>query len=113
MSDERANELGQHLRDHLRETMPRQFAEDTVRAILADPQAHVDALVAAGVLEKEPFMVNNHQAYRVVQPEPPHVHKWTVAKIEEYHTGNLLIIICECGDWKRVQNEVPIEVESA
>jgi hypothetical protein len=48
--------------------------------IIADPQSHVDALVAAGVLEVHSVWYYADQyvtRYEIVPPKPPHVHEWT------------------------------------
>lgn len=43
-------------------------------AIIANPQSHVDALVAAGVLERR---IGAPACWHMVVPsEPPHIHDW-------------------------------------
>ena len=53
--------------------------EQMAARILADPQGHVDALVEAGVLRLE----NHTTLYTVIQPKPPHEHRWEVETASE------------------------------
>lgn len=76
----------------------------TAKGIIGDPQAHIDALVAAGVL-KVGF---TRDSYHVVQLEPPHVHDW---RVRGYFTTGV-DLRCECGETRRVPNRLPIEVPS-
>lgn len=97
------------LGDHLARLNP-QFGQGhwsrlVGRAILADPQGHIDALVVAGVLEREG---SYSVFYRVVQPEPPHEHLWYVV----YGHISEVELLCGCGEKRRVPNELPIEVPS-
>lgn len=55
---------------------------DMAEAIIADPQSHVDALVAAGVLEPSRGTFDGAHWYRVVAPEPPHVHDWRCQRLD-------------------------------
>lgn len=66
-------------------------------SIVANPQAHIDALVEAGVLE--PTALGN---YAIVQP---HVHEWRVVSLY-----NPCDIYCECGARAQAPNRLPIEV---
>lgn len=52
--------------------------------IRADPQAHVDALAEAGVLKPQD-MVSGMTLYRVIDPEPPHVHDYRVVSVSLGH----------------------------
>ena len=55
------------------------IANSQAQSILADPQGHIDALVEAGVLMIESCtMKKGSEKYRVLQPEPPHVHEWEI-----------------------------------
>lgn len=77
--DEREEKLIDHLR-RMHECNPDlSLNEDATQAkvILADPQAHVDALVAAGVLAEIGMAGHPDQRYRVVQPVA-HIHDWRV-----------------------------------
>jgi hypothetical protein len=70
----------------------------TARGILADPQAHIDALVDAGVLEKATsanalgLEDQGRPCYVVVKPKPPHVHDWYI----RHDIGPQWW--CECGE---------------
>jgi hypothetical protein len=67
-------------------------------AIIADPQAHVDALVAAGVLERFITVFDEvDRWYKVVNQKPPHVHVWRG------------LVRCECGKRCDVPPTLPIE----
>jgi hypothetical protein len=70
--------------------------------LLANPQAHVDALVEAGVLKKQWNMgYEENKWYIVVKPEPPHTHVWQFEGAGEYWCN----LICQCGEHRYL--EVP------
>lgn len=73
-----------------------------------DPQAHVDALLKAGVLHQDGV---GRGWYRVNEP---HAHVWFVAD-HRPDPGPLvsLRVECECGEVEYVQNRLPIEVPHA
>ena len=80
--------------------------------ITDDPQAHIDALVEAGVLERlgtwgaEPS--GRHiTAYGVVQP---HVHDWRVIGPTQADSVSQVLVGCGCGNKHWVLNRLPIEV---
>lgn len=89
--------------------------------ILANPQAHIDALVEAGVLargfEPKTYMGGTPPpdgivpfdtviSYRVVQP---HVHEWRLTHELPLMSG-FFAVVCDCGAWHKVPNRLPIEV---
>jgi hypothetical protein len=81
-------------------------------SILADPQAHFDALVEAGAAVKcvgcrWPDGTLVPTVYRVVQPEPPHEHTWRVRETSGPRAV-VVVLACECGYTTRVPNELPI-----
>lgn len=81
---------------------------------VSDPQAHINALVEAGVLERDPEsldygMGNMRRRYTVVQP---HKHEWHVA-VDQPVRNDSVIVDCDCGDWRRVPNRLPIQVPDA
>lgn len=87
---------------------------ETVRAaffiakdIVSDPQAHIDALCEAGVLERTNGMWAEAEGvyFRVVQP---HKHEWRV----RWQTSNwvTLDLLCMCGEIHSVPNRWPGEV---
>lgn len=97
--------LTEHLASLVTETpyATRQQAD----AIRKDPQAHIDALVEAGVLRPTPGSTRG--SYQVVQPEPPHEHRWGV--LDDGGRGRLLPITCvRCGAKRHVTRTLPIEV---
>jgi hypothetical protein len=79
--------------------------------ILADPQAHVDTLVEAGVLKEGPFNPDLRPMYHVVQPEPPHEHSFNAVKEVIRVSGNrtVLVLLCACGSTVRIPNELPVK----
>lgn len=96
--------------------------ETQASTILANPQAHIDALVEAGVLERDEAWVpvpgrtiNEFQVrYRVVRSKPPHVHDWrvNVRPMIEPSTG-MVSLVCtdtDCTVRWEVPNRLPIEV---
>lgn len=99
------------LADHLR---PMGYSKgswsisDVASGILADPQGHVDALVAAGVLEAWPGTIGGSTPFTVVQPQPPHVHDWRVDHMRP--AGTLLVRCTGCPERRVVSAQLPIEV---
>ena len=86
--------------------------EHIASAIIANPQAHVDALVEAGVLElcgkgtPVPGLTVAESVYRVVQP---HKHEWRVLCVNANPAW--INVRCDCGEIRRsVPNRLPIEV---
>jgi len=123
MSVGRFDALCQHLRDLWWENgvsgpVSGRIERGQTDAILADPLAHVDALVKAGVLEERglPYRFNGqydqmgaYPWFSVVQPEPPHEHEWRVVGI----TGAELRFECQAGGCREnryVPNKLPIVV---
>lgn len=113
--DVRLNELAQHCAlwgafgDGGRAGRMRESGSPAVamaRLILSNPQAHVDALVSAGVLVRIKYADGIDDRYTVVPPEPPHVHSWEVNGLHE----DVLAVRCGCGKSKWVENKLPIEV---
>lgn len=87
------------------------------QAILYDPQLHVEALVAAGVLERNfhwggslEMTHPSHRNYRVRPPKPPHKHGWFCIDIPQ---PSELQIACACGESRVVLNQIPIEAPNA
>jgi hypothetical protein len=65
--------------------------------ILADPQAHIDALVEAGVLRNYGKRLSQ-TVYGVVAP---HQHKWMNRfgiQAQNYGDGGQLPVVCKCGE---------------
>jgi hypothetical protein len=81
-------------------------------AIRADPQAHIDALVAAGVLALHPASSSYNPWYVIVQPERPHVHGWRVLACTTTtgETAGTVYLNCPCGASHTTANRLPIEV---
>lgn len=81
--------------------------------IIDDPQAHVDALVAAGVLTpiRGDSTMKAFDEYRVVHP--PHDHDWRVDGAD----STVIYLRCtgysRCGGFERVSNKLPIVVPDA
>lgn len=77
---------------------------DMARGILADPQAHIDALVEAGVVTRiaATGTLGLRILYEVVSP---HTHEWRVVSL--YNPCDLS---CECGARAQAPNRLPIEV---
>lgn len=100
MSDETRARLYGHMAD-LGGNQPYD-AMNQAKAILADPQPHIDALVEAGVLERTengwwsegPPPIGDQPAYRVL---PPHVHDWRVAKIVDGEWGKRATADLRCA----------------
>jgi hypothetical protein len=120
MSDP-AHVLADHL-EAMREGRGMGRASDYIaEAIIADPQWHIDALVAAGVLRPArtvsvggsgSISVTWPNAYEVAPPKPPHVHSWRVVAMgrEFQMTVELICNTGDCGERRRVPNRLPIEV---
>jgi hypothetical protein len=77
----RIEKLGRSLmKQAVRGTPP--IIERYVEGILRNPQAHIEALVEAGVLAEAKsanalgFEDQGRTCYVVLQPEPPHEHDW-------------------------------------
>lgn len=85
--------------------------------LMRDPQAHVDALVEAGVLKFGPVNPDLRPMYHVVQPEPPHDHSWRVAMTVDNvnaHVSTAVRLICHaCHTTRDVANRIPIEAPDA
>jgi hypothetical protein len=77
------------------------FADRIAEAIIADPQSHVDALVAAGVLEgispRGHLTSSGVRAYWywVVLPKP-HFHEWQYAGTRESPSGSFFLAGWSC-----------------
>jgi hypothetical protein len=85
--------------------------KDIADAILADPQSHIDALVAAGVLERATWTGIQGDAYfTVVPPQPPHVHDWFVIRVVNTNEVELCCSNLGCGERRVVSNRVPLKV---
>lgn len=71
--------------------------------IRANPQAHVDVLIEAGLLRR-----NNGapQWLMVAQPVPPHNHKWRVI----WATVDTVRIQCACNSWREIGSTLPLEI---
>lgn len=85
--------------------------------VIADPQGHVDVLVAAGLLERvgaeSDVLVGGRAAYQVVVPEPPHEHEWRVTGMVPGYplAGSEVRVACfGCDLVRSVANHLPIEV---
>lgn len=80
-------------------------------AIKADPQAHIDALVEAGVLEKacRTYQGVPEFVYLLVQP---HKHEWRV-KDQVIKNGTVLVYCATCPPNALTHNRLPIEVPDA
>ena len=136
--------LVRHLRDLVSRSaevraspLPLTTEERIASGVIANPQAHIDALVEAGVLKQITtdhygnFNGPGRPCYAIVQPKPPHVHDWrisgetlvqerTYAKRQgwvittEVDIGPahwaMLPLKCTCGEVKWVVNKLPIEV---
>lgn len=82
------------------------------RVIADNPQAHLDALVAAGVLVADPVPWTNAVAYYL----PVHVHEWRVmkeaipARSWNDRDPGTLRLGCGCGASATAPNKLPIEV---
>jgi hypothetical protein len=81
-------------------------------SIRKDPQAHIDALVEAGVLQHFPMPSTlKFLYYSVVEPKPPHVHDWAVSLITFAPGVQVLDLVCSgCPETRHVPNKLPIEV---
>lgn len=92
--------------------------EEAAKGIIADPQAHIDALVEARVLaptdrvnSSGPY-VGWPAEYEVVHP---HVHEWRVVGPTKADSAGTVLIACDlgpspCGTRLWVLNRLPIEV---
>lgn len=81
------------------------FADEIAKGIIAEPQAHIDALVEAGVLRHDHGL--DHHLYAVVKP---HVHDWCVSQSV---TPALVVLHCYgCDTGVGVPNRLPIEIPS-
>ena len=80
-------------------------------SILADPQAHFDALVEAGVAERDHLC---GEVYRIVGPEPPpHEHHWRVIGPTQADRSDTVLIGCRgCSLRHWVENELPLQIPS-
>jgi hypothetical protein len=74
-------------------------------AILADPQAHIDALVEAGVLRASNTDRPEAAYYEVVAP---HVHEWRVS-FDAPPVPDMIDIRCGCGRIRSIPNRLPIK----
>lgn len=96
---------------YLEPPVNRYWTDHVAETIAADPQAHIDALVEAGVLEKQPdaFIdpLIKGPAYVVVQP---HKHEWQVRVWTGSRRPTTLDVECDCGESRLVPNRLPIEV---
>jgi hypothetical protein len=75
-------------------------------AIIADPQAHIDALVAAGVLQRSTARWD-YEVYEVVSPKPPHVHEWKFVELHNSVDGILAMWRCTCSETQNTIIEPP------
>ena len=78
--------------------------------IRKDPQAHIDALVEAGVLRATNRLRNR---YMVLSPDPPHDHEWwgVTCCTNRRGTAETVYVECACGESRAaVPNRLPIEV---
>lgn len=89
------------------------------KGILADPQAHIDALVEAGVLERASVVtyVNNPNGIgQTIRPGylvvAPHVHEWRVSDTEPVRSDDVRLFCADhhCSEARYVPNRLPIEV---
>lgn len=97
---ERLKVLADHLNPSRRNLISFDLCSGSVVAgrILDDPQAHIDALVAAGVLHEHQINTGTKQSRRTVynlhpKQEPPHVHDWRVVN-RPSHFGQCADIQC-------------------
>ena len=76
--------------------------------ITDDPQAHIDALVEAGVLvDNDPGMHGVFKHWYTVAA--PHAHEWRVCWVG--NTDTAVQVQCKnCGERTLVTNRLPIEV---
>jgi hypothetical protein len=76
------------------------------QGIVEDPQAHIDALVEAGVLRRSGIGTDY---YFVVPPEPPHDHNWRWTP-----TGIVVCLGCDKSflpsrdQYPKYEGEVPV-----
>lgn len=113
--------LAEHLRDLWCEkradyTRPQVMATgphaEQARAMIIDPQRHIDALVEAGVLEQKGSIVTptsewghgiSRLAYLVVEP---HVHEWRVDSVTQ---GCAYVSCTGCGKGEYVDATLPLK----
>lgn len=88
------------------------YADAYARGIIADPQAHIDALVEAGVLADRRQDVLDIDWYTVAQPAS-HDHAWHVDPYTRSVDPDKVILACEeCDTTLVVANRLPIEIPS-
>lgn len=88
------------------------FSAELMEALSEDikhnPQGHVDWLVKTGVLRCDDHL---RRFYRVVEPEPPHVHDWYVGAVSS--SKDHITLACrdpQCFQGAYIPNRLPIEV---
>jgi hypothetical protein len=115
--DDQLNHLATHIREHVPDQVRTGLftSGELAQAILANPQAHIDALVEAGVLihvKELPDPTAEWESwYQVAQP---HVHRWKVTGGPyQGHGPNdqmPLELWCPCGRLTYVGNALPVEI---
>ena len=113
MSDDRIEKLASHFYKLYDRTPAHGVMtwSDQAETVLADPQAHIDALCEAGVLSMGTNRGGDY--YRVLQP---HVHEWRVevvgAKEPDAPGGDTIYLGCATcrAVSSKAANRLPIEV---
>ena len=102
--------LGEHLaklaEEHRRGDSWNNRLVYAARGIIANPQAHIDALVEAGVLKHHQWERGGLPYYTVVQP---HKHEWR-ADAQRVMNGTVEIYCASCPPNVFTHNRLPIEV---
>lgn len=112
----KAERLRMSLQSDIRARFTSSWAETYGTGILANPQAHIDALVEAGVLAPvaNDRVMPGLVAYAVV---PPHEHEWWLHGLHLVEpprplTEGTVTVQCACGARRTIPNRLPIEVPS-
>lgn len=102
---EKWESLAKSLTEHLLPTQSNIPCSAVAAGILAHPQAHLDALVASGVLKVGWFSTDNRPAYVV---EQPHVHDWCAEELLPIGCQPAVTWSCAtCSEVKTVPIEAP------
>jgi hypothetical protein len=91
------------------------------RRIIANPQAHIDALAEAGVLRRrrghlceftgtQTIEIGESDISEFLLVVAPHVHEWRVERAYVASSMPTLFVSCDCGHEREVPNRLPIDV---